>query len=360
MAFGYIRQNLDSRVADKFDKSNILKEYEYFARIAPKSIFSAFANDPSKRLEGDTVQVLILIIVLLCMVPVLLLSISIIMPFIIFGGVIWCFLRRALQSPEYRAYNYRDRLALPMLRLFDERLDMGYHFVSGEISNPILKFDDALVEAHLVRPFNRVPQRVIHSLCSYDWYNQLNADAFEFGGYRLYYEWVDSDGDSHTETYFDGLLFKFRTEFIINGSVNIMSTRTKKTILGKEKETNRFKKIKDRDVNVIDTENHEFAECFDTVATFEEEAYRYLTPSQIEKLLMLRKECDFCICLQGNIMTVSINKTSFRHVNQDTFSDRKPTSRPNNPAFEAERRIEDMRQGLISIFELKDILNPGV
>ena len=50
----------------------------------------------------------------------------------------------------------------------------------------------------------------------------------------------------------------FHLSYSVNGSVNIMSTKTKKNILGMDKEKNQFKKIKDRKEVVINTGNQAF------------------------------------------------------------------------------------------------------
>ena len=120
-----------------------------------------------------------------------------------------------------------------------------------------------------------------------------------------------------------------------------------------------FKKIKDRAVEVIDTENQEFAESFDTIATYAEEAYRFLSPLMIETLLRLREKYFFSLCLRGNVMTVSVESDSFEGMGQSCFASRKPTSRPNNPEEELEQKINAFRSGLMAICELKDMVSPS-
>jgi hypothetical protein len=133
-----------------------------------------------------------------------------------------------------------------------------------------------------------------------------------------------------------------------------MSTQTKNTLIG-EREKNRFKKIKDKDINVIDTENSEFAVNFDTIATYDNEAYEYLTPSRIESLLKLRKDHYICICIKKNVMTVSIYG-GFKDVGKYAFAATKPYSRSLDSEAELDKMLRQYAKAVSSIYELRDIL----
>ncbi len=355
-----LRRKLSNGEIDPQKKAMLQKEYEYFASISPKSLFDRFKRGGGEKKTLSGGQVALLVVGALIGIPLLIGLTMVYFPlFVLLALIVISIWRRWGQSPEYRAYDFRQRIAEPTLRLFDEKLEMAFHSDCRELGETGESYEDALVSAYLVKPIHRRSDNSIFSCCSYDWADSSDKDSFEFMGCRIFHEWEDDDGDKHVDTYFDGCIYKFHTSFMTSGVINIMSTETKKNIFGIETERNRFKRIKDKKTSVIDTENHEFAENFDTIADYDEEAYRYLTPAMIENLLELRKDCFFCICIKGNVMTVAVDNGGFRDAGQSAFDDVKKGIAPENAADELDRRIVDYRDALKSVYELKDILDPG-
>lgn len=356
MAYSELRQKLNSGEVDPDQKQEVLREYEYFASIAPKPFLHGLR---SKLAAGRCGGVALLVILGVFLFPFMLVYAPVFF-FIVLLVLIYVFgLRPKFSSPEYKTYNFTERISEPALRLFDEKLSLEYHEDCGDLVDANMKYMKALAEARLIRPVPNGCQETFYGSCSYDWENESNLDAFESKAMHLYTESTDDDGHTHVTTYFNGFVFKFRTNFSTSGSVNVMSTKSRKTIFGKEKEVNHFKKIKDRAVAVIDTENQEFAESFDTIATYEEEAYRFLSPLMIETLLRLRQKYFFSLCLKGNVMTVSVESDSFEGMGQSCFFSKKPSARPNNPEEDLEQKMNAFRNGLMAICELKDMVSPG-
>lgn len=362
MGPGPLRRKLINRELNYEKRALLLREFEYFQSIAPKSLLDnisivGFFKKISEFAAANPVVAIIAGIFLLPFIFVLL-------PMMMVGFILLIFInmfnRRLNQSPEYKAYDYAGRIAAPMLQLFDDNLRLGFHPDPFDLVDEQMRYLSALVETHLVMPVNKRCNTQYFSSASYNWENRYDLDAFEFQGYKFYYEWQDSDHETHEEIYFDGCIYKFHTSFFLNGVLNIMSTKTKKNLLGIEKEKNKFKRIHNKDVVVIDTENTEFAENFDTLATYDEEAYRYLTPAMIESLLRLRKEYFFCIMIKGNVMTVAVDNRGYRDARQYTLGlTDKPFYATKNPAQFLDQRIRECGNALLSIYELKDILDPG-
>ena len=357
MAYDSLRQKLTYDNIDPDKKEALLRELEYFNSIAPAGWREKLHFDKDKVQEFIGKHQVGVVIGLFLMIPLLLVLMGIALQFGVIALVIWAIFGRNRGTPEYKQYDFGQNITAPALKLFDDRLRPIYHHDKEDLVDEDMYYDDALVEAHLVRPINKKCRSYTYSGCSYDWDNSANTDAFEFLGYRLYYEYEDSDGDVHTDEFFDGVIFKFRTCFTLNGTDNIMSTETKKTLIG-EREKNKFKKIKDRDISVIDTENHEFAESFDTLATYDTEAYNYLTPTMIETLLKLRKDYYICLYMKGNVMTVSLYNTGYKDATKSIISLQKPRHRSTDSVAELDRRLDDYRKAFASIYELKDLLDP--
>jgi len=358
MELSSFRQKLQSGVLDNERRNRILGELKYFNSIAPKSLIERirdkFGKNKLKELTG--IHKVVLIIGLICLLPIVFFLFAITFQFLIILLLAGVFLGNKRGTPEYKDYNFKDKVALPALKLYDDNLNMTFHYSGRDMVYDDLKFDQALVDAHLVRPLHSKTRSYEYSNCSYDWYNKENTDAFEHLGYKLYHEYTDSEGDTHEDIFFDGIILKFRTSFTIDGIINIMSTTTKKTLVG-EREKNRFKKIQDKDFTVIDTENNEFAESFDTLATYDVEAYRFLTPKMIETLLELRKKYYFCICIKENTMTVTING-AYKNIGQSSFDSKKPYSRNTDSDTQFNNMMTRYRSALLSIYELKDLLDP--
>lgn len=359
MGIGELRRKLNNGELDLGRKEQVLSELKYFNSIAPRGWRERLHIDKDKIQEFTGKHQIGVVIGFFLLLPLIIMLMALALQFAVIGIVIWAFLRTRRGTPEYQAYDFKNKIVLPAVRLFDDKLDHNYHHDRRELVDEDMHYAQALVEEHLVRPMNKRYSDYTYSSCSYDWDDTENKDAFEFMGYKLYHEWEDSDGDKHEDIFFDGVIFKFRTSFTTQGTINIMSTTTKKNLIGVEKEKNRFKKIKDKDVAVIDTENNEFAENFDTIATFDTEAYRYLTPSMIEELLKLRKEYYICICIKGNVMTVTINNVGYKDASRSSFASTKPYARSLDSDGEMENMLNGYRRALISIYELKDILDPG-
>ena len=358
MGNGQLRRKLNNCDLDPEKKEQVLKELEYFNSIAPRSLRERLHINKEKMQEFTEEHKVGVAIGLVLLIPLIIMLMAVALQFAVIFVVFWALFRTKRGTPEYQAYDFKNKVALPTVRLFDDKLDLNYHYNRSELIDEDMHYGQALVEEHLVRPMNKRYRDVTYSACSYDWGNTENTDAFEFMGYKLYHEWEDSDGDKHEDIYFDGVILKFRTSFTIDGTINIMSTTTKKKLIGVEKEKNRFKKIKDKDIAVIDTENSEFAENFDTIATYDTEAYRYLTPSMIEELLKLRKDYDICLCIKGNVMTVTLNNKGYKGAEKSAFSVTKPHSRSLDSEGEFTNMLSKYRNAMISIYELKDILDP--
>ncbi len=357
---GGLRKTLNDRGLDYQKKALLLKECEYFASISPKSIFDNLGNAFKNFGSMSTVKIVLTVVGAVVLIPLCLFFFRYGLVILFVAGLIFLFGPLSKQSPEYRNYDYLHKIAEPTLKLFDDKMSLQYHYDAFDLTDETLAYEKALEEARLVEPIKKNYKKHPYSCASYDWNNPSNTDAFEAVGYKIYYEWEDDDGNTHEEVYFNGTIYKFRTSFTTNGTINIMSTETKKNLLGIEKEKNKFKKIKDKDITVIDTENHEFAENFDTIATYDEEAYRYLTPAMIENLLMLRKNYFFAICIKGNVMTVTIDKGGYRDARQSSLGRAGKTYfASKNPAGDLDSRIREIGNALLSIYELKDILDPG-
>ena len=362
MELSAFRQRLLRGDVHLANREKLLGEYRYFASIAPKSSFSGIGEfirgigDKLHSFTGGNTAIMIILMVLA--VPIIIALFSMAMP-VLMIILLTSFMSTSRQSPEYKNFNYVSRIVDLMCKLFDDKLSPNFHYSWADIIDEEKSYDDALVEARLVSPFHKKAYGHTSTSLSYDWDNVRDTDSFEFLGYKIYYEWRDDDGDTHEEVFFDGCIYKFHTSFTLNGTVNIMSTVTKKGLMGGEKEVSKFKYIKDKEVNVIDTENQYFAENFDTIATYEEEAYRFLTPAMIETLLRLRQDYYFCICIKGNVMTVAIDKGGFKSANPYTMSIMKPYFAPKDPEAEMNRKINDCRNAILSIYELKDLLDPA-
>ena len=371
MELSEFRKKLINGDVDQNQRNLVIREFEYLDSITPKTILEKFYSHEDKDVNSKVTVVsgvvfagIILTAVLTVffnfeIFHILLVILMGLIPFaiIVFLVLLTVFYSKA--SPEYKNYDYKARIVEPALKLYDEKLTTGFHFDSSDLACEGMKYDDALVEAHLVKPFKKGSYSFVYSSCTYDWENRANKDAFEFAGYKVFYQWTDSDGDSHEDIYFDGTIYKFRTSFTIDGIINIMSTETKQSAFGRKKEINTFKKIKDKEYKVIDTESQAFSECFDTIATYDEEAYRYLTPQMIEALLNLRRNYFFSICLKGDVMTIAIDKKGFQNADKMVFIPNKPFFKSKNPTGDINKILDDYEKTLISIYDLKDILDPN-
>ncbi|MCR4750108.1 MAG: DUF3137 domain-containing protein [Lachnospiraceae bacterium] len=360
MELSSFRQRMLNGEYDAAKKEQVLNELKYFNSIAPQGLRERLGLKFDKEKIRDLTEKhpVGFVLGLILIFPFLLVAMGLALQFGVIAILIWALFGRNRGTPQYKAYDFSQKVALPALRIYDDKLDLFFrHNREDLVDDPNMSYDNALVEAHLVRPIHNRTRSATYSSCSYDWNNTENTDAFEFMGYKLYHEYTDSDGDTHEDIFFDGVIIKFRTSFTINGSVNIMSTTTKKTLIG-EREKNRFKKIKDKDVVVIDTENNEFAENFDTIATYDTEAYKFLTPTMIESLLKLRKEYDICICMKGRVMTVTINDRAYKDAGRYCFDEKKPFSRWQDSEAQLEQKLKEYRGAILSIYELKDILDP--
>lgn len=354
-----LRRKLYNGEMDMEKKAALLREYEYFSSIAQKGVFENFSiAGLSKKLgEMQPVARIFVLVGIVIFIPFFAALIPMLLILMVFSILI----KARNQSPEYKSYDYSHRIGEGTLKLIDDDLSLSFIQSSADLVDEQMGYDQALVEAHLVMPIKAKNYHTsTGSQASYHWDNPNDTESFQFSGYRIYYEWKDSDGDTHEETYFDGAIYKFHTSFFVNGSINIMSTKTKQKLLGGEKERNVFKSIKNKDVNVIDTENVAFAENFDTVATFDQEAYRYLTPAVIEALLQLRSQYFFCVCIKGNVMTVTVDNMGYGKATKGALGEwRKPSFRFKDPAATLDMRIREVGSGIISIYELKDILDPA-
>ncbi|MBR6404453.1 MAG: DUF3137 domain-containing protein [Eubacterium sp.] len=362
MDLSAFRKRLNNGEIDQVKLEYLRKENYYFASISPKSIFDNFKMDFSnikERISGKTVMIIGIVLLLLFVMPRLFFRGVYSLSFIFIIIALSLLFSKSRGTPEYRQFDYRKRIVEPSLKLFDEKMSLGFHFDRSDLVDEELSYDNALVEARMVKPIKKRSSSQATSTITYDWQNSSNTDSFEYTGYKLYYEWEDDDGNKHEDVFFNGTIFKFHTSFTIKGSVNIMSTNTKQKVFGGEKEVNQFKRIKDKDVVVIDTENHEFAENFDTIATYDNEAYRFLTPTMIETLLELRKEYFFCICLKGNVMTVTLDNKGFKYATRTAISESKPYFASKDPDGDLNKRIVNERNLLLSIYEFKDMLDPN-
>ena len=362
MELSAFRQRLLRGDVHLANREKLLGEYKYFASIAPKSSFSGI-SDSIRNITGKINDFtggnkVVIVLLMVILIPLIIVLLSVALPAMMLLLLVTVMFS-SKQNPEYKNYNYYSRILELICKLFDEKLSPNFHYNSAEIIDEQKSYDDALVDARLVVPFHKKARGHTFTSMSYDWGNAKNTDSFEFLGYKIFYEWRDDDGETHEEVFYNGCIYKFHTSFTINGTVNIMSTVTKKGILGGEKEVSKFKYIKDKEINVIDTENQFFAENFDTIATNDAEAYRFLTPAMIETLLRLRQNYYFCICIKGNVMTVAIDKGGYKNAIQSTMNVSKPFFAPKDPEVEMNRKINDCRNAMLSIYELKDLLDPA-
>ena len=354
-----LRRKLYNGEMDMGKKEDLLREYEYFSSIAQKGIFENFnlANLIRKLGEMPPVSRILVLVVFILFLPFC----AALLPMLLIVMVFSILIKSKNQSPEYKSYDYSHRIGEGTLKLIDDDLKLWFAPDPAELVDEQMGYDQALIESHLLMPIKAKHYSTsTGSQASYNWDNPNDTESFQFQGYRVYYVWTDSDGDTHEDVYFDGAIYKFHTSFFVNGSINIMSTKTKQKLFGGEKEKNVFKSIKNKDINVIDTENVEFAENFDTVATYDQEAYRYLTPAVIEALLQLRKQYFFCVCIKGNVMTVTVDNMGYGKATKGALGEwRKPSFRFRDPAATLDMRIREVGSGIISIYELKDILDPA-
>ena len=361
MELSAFRKRLERGDIHLANREALLKEYQYFSSIAPKSFLDRLKSGEIKEkisgmFGGNNVLMVILTIVL---IPILFAVLAMGLPVLLLLLCIMMFSSRMSQNPEYKNYNYIGRIVELTMRLFDDKFSANYHYDPTDLVDEDMYYDKALVEARLVKPFEKRSHGNTLSSCSYDWGNANNTDSFEFLGYKIFYEWKDDDGNTHEVVSYHGSIYKFHTSFFVNGTVNIMSTKTKKGLLGGEKEVSTFKYIKNKEEKVIDTENHEFAENFDTIATYDEEAYKFLTPSMIETLLQLRRNYFFCICIKGNVMTVAVDDGGYKNAEPSSMKIAKPFFAPKNPELEMNLSIDRYRKSMLSIYELKDMLDPA-
>ena len=350
---GTIRKNIIDGQVDEFKKADLLREYAYFASVAPQSLMSKLGLGKNKE-QGDSGKNPFKSCLMTLLTPLWICLFIVSIPILIIVAII----RSMTQNPEYKNYNFSEKIVEPTLRLFDDELTFGFNFDPSEVADGVEDYNQALVEARLVKPFGGYCRTSSNNNLSYRWDDKTDTDSFEATTYRLYDEWDDDDGGSHETVYFNGAIYKFHLSYSVNGSVNIMSTKTKKNILGMDKEKNQFKKIKDRKEVVINTGNQAFDESFDTVATYNEEAFKFLTPSMIETLLELRNNYFFSICIKDNVLTVAIDEKPYGKASHFAISKVKPYSAPKDPAADLEDRITLVRNYLTSIYELKDRLDP--
>ena len=357
-----LRYNLNNFQPDPAKKEALLREYEYFASISPKSLFEKFfaSHNLSLNRIGGFFQTYkpLKIALLILLSPLLLFLFFTLMPLLLLLLFASLIISRGGSSAEFKEYKYWSRIAQPTISLIDDSLELKYVTNSKDLVDEDMGYSDALEEAHMVEPIKKNGNTRYSGCCSYHWDDPTDPDSFEFQGYKYYSEWEDSDGQTQESISFIGSLYKFHLPYTIRGSVNIMSTKTNIGITGKEKEKNVFKPIKDKEFRVIDTENHEFAEWFDTIATFDEEAYRYLTPAKIETLLELRKQFFFCICLKGNVMTVAVDGGGYKGATRESIKTMKPYRASSDPKLEMDRNIASDYNCLVSILELRDLLVP--
>ncbi len=328
----------------------LIKEYEHFISIAPKSPLEKLGISRFRELPQDKKGLYLLIFFILApiwlpMIPMFI----VVMAFVVVAS-------RGSGSPEYKAYDFGKNIVEPILKLFDEKMELRNYLDSHDLVDTDVYYSQALVDAYLINPVKSKSTYDYLSFGSYNWKDASDPDSFDFSGYKVYHQYEDSDGDTHETVYFIGGIYKFHLSFTIDGTVNIMSTSTSKTLFG-EREKNKFKNIKDKEIEVIDTENHAFSEQFDTIATYDKDAYRYLTPTMIENLLELRKHYYFAICIKGNVLTITIDNNGYKGADPYSFGETtKPLYGYGDPEREIDRRADRVRQALISIYELRDLI----
>ncbi len=370
-----LRDNLNNNWVDPGRKNYVLQEYQHFASIAPKKLFNRkkiaeksqqmmgqFGFEQPDEPGGPTPRVIstnkakvIAFFCVILLLPVFSIFVPFLGPIFFIGLAVIVIKYMASRSPEYRNYDFKTRINQAALQSIDDKLFLNFWPNPKDLVDEDMHYDDALVEAHLIRPTKGRCSSNINSCCTYDWMNKDNPDAFEFAGYKIYSEYKDSDNNTHETVYFYGMIFKFRLEHTYQGSINIMSTQTKDTLLG-EKEKNKFKHVKSTDI--IDTESAEFAANFDTVATYGEEAFYYLTPVMIERLLELHKLYEFCICIKGDVLTLTIPRSQYKNASVYSFNTGKPMFAPAYPDKDIDNMISSFQKSLVSILELKDIVAP--
>lgn len=358
MDYDGFRRKLNIGEIDPNKKQDILREREYFASVAPRP----FLHSLREKLRGGKHPVAVLLLAFLGVFLLLLALVYVKIFFIVFLLLVFYVytLKPKLAKREYKEYDYLERIAEPTLHLFDDKLTLGYHDESSDLVDEKMPYQNALSEARLVKPFGKRCDQSIYGWCSYDWENESDLDAFEYVRMCLYYVTRDSETDREdVTTYFNGHVLKFRTSFTVNGSIHVMSTTSKKSLLGGEKKKNHFKKIKDRELALIEVGNREFDESFDVAATYADEAYRYLTPAVTEALLELRKDCFFSLCLKGNVITIAIDNETFRSLGKDNFYFAKPAVDPQKASEEFDGKIDAVRFGLMTICEVKEAVDPG-
>ena len=349
MELSKFRQRLQNGVIDFEKKALLQKEYDHFlvsvqkvswGRLLPLCIILLPAlmpvfMSPLLKLKGITspksdFKSLKALIFFDCLV-------------VVFGMLdIW------LHPPisEDTKKDFEQRIVEPTLKLFDEKLTGHFHADPYDLVDTYMSYPDALVEAHMVR--EGMTDAKYWGKCSYDWLNPSNTGSFEFLCCEMCYS------QNH---YVHNAIFKFHTSFTINGTIHIMSTKTE-MIFGIEMEKNPFKHIKNKEVVGVNTENHTFNESFDVLATCDEDAYQYLTPLMMETLLALRQRYGhgFSICIKKNVMTVAVNNNKSQFANLTGFHTKKLIDTRSKTL---DQHIDHYRHILLSIYELKDRLDPG-
>jgi hypothetical protein len=58
-------------------------------------------------------------------------------------------------------------------------------------------------------------------------------------------------------------------------------------------------------------------------------------------------------------MTVTIDQGGYKNATPSTMSNSKPFFAPKDPETEMNRKINDCRNAMLSIYELKDLLDPA-
>ena len=130
MELSSFRQRMLYGQIDTDKKAQVLNELKYFNSIAPASLREKFAGKFNKEKSAEFCNnhkvgvlvgfFLLLPLVIALMAVALQFAVILVLLFVVFG--------RNRGTPEYKAYDYRNKVAVPAAKVLDEKLDLNFPY----------------------------------------------------------------------------------------------------------------------------------------------------------------------------------------------------------------------------------------
>lgn len=214
------------------------------------------------------------------------------------ASIVWLiYIHAKYGKYKHKGYTYQKSVVKPML----ERLAPNIHVEPKIETDPVI-FPDAMNKSV---PYQMYKARLvpIKDAC----YNKGLAIDYCDGqdGFQAYRIKLDVMRDKHYRVYFNGTLLHLKLKKNYPGYMYIMSTYSKKGVLGDEREVVNFDKLH-KGEEKVDIESEEFNSKFEVYATDPVQAFRYLNSSVVERLIELRKQYKFCCYINENDIWISI------------------------------------------------------